>query len=133
MLLGAGVCFMFPLFLALEWLCLYAMDTMAPGLLKSEAVDMGVLTAYVGVGGMIGIAGLGLLSALIGLGYAFGRGQPAGLPLGGLVVSLLAIAMSLALLYGTNEGANWTRDFQKTRLNKQRAEHVELVQPQQRQ
>jgi hypothetical protein len=132
-LLGALVVFLFPIMLATEWTCLFAIHNAAPEFIKSEHMDMGVLTAYGVVIGMFVLAGLSLLGAIVGLGYALGRGQPAGLPLGGLVVGALAAVVTLALLYGTHEGATWVREQQKLRFGPNKNLRIELVQPRQSQ
>lgn len=87
------------------------------GYLQSRDIDLGVLAAYVAVGGLIALSLFALLCGFIGLVTAFGRQQGKGLAVGGTVVALVAFVLAALLGVITQRCIDWALDYQKDQFS----------------
>jgi hypothetical protein len=111
-LLGSVVLLLFPMMLALMLSSMVAMVWDDAN--ESQDVDLGVLTTYVCVFGIAGVAGFAVFCGLIGLASALFRRQSFGLSLAGTFTAVVALAMAGVLVLIMFRVVEWTRDYQKT-------------------
>jgi len=111
-LIGSLVMLAFPMVVGLEFGSLAGAYN-SPDYVTLAHIDLGVIGAYSLVAGVFVLAGLSLLSAIIGLRHAARSRQPAGLAVGGFFIGVSAVLLTALLLIITNECATWVRGWQK--------------------
>ncbi len=87
-------------------------------MLESSVLDLGVVGGWVLIGGVSGLALVGLLCGVTGLAAAKSHGQPRGLSVAGTLVSLVAVAAMVVFFLGALQAAEWIRWLQKERYEK---------------
>jgi MFS superfamily sulfate permease-like transporter len=85
--------------------------------LETRHMDLGVLATEAMVGSVMLLALFAALCGVAGLVAAVRRGQPVGLALAGIVLSVPAVVLSVVLIAIASHCIDWARTFQKDRFD----------------